>query len=200
MITVRQRRLPGMDEPVAELAVYFRTKTRLSDQELARLTLEARAADSRWDAIAAACGITTCKDLADVIYRITGETGVALLFSAAQEAVWQLTGSERRCPPLTWACPGCALQVTDRAPAGRPVPVEHRHARPALGWPATRPPRMVGAVSTCRPDLGLRTRLRPGAAALAARADHRRLPALGLARVLPSLPCRRRRRLGCSGL
>ena len=116
-----------MDEPLAELAAYFRVKTRLCDEELARLTLAARAAGSRWDAIAAACGVTTYKDLAGVIYRITGETGAELLFSATQNAVRQLTGSERRYPPLAWACPGCGQQVTDRAPAGRPVHVEHGH-------------------------------------------------------------------------
>ena len=39
------------------------------------------------------------------------------------------SGSERYYPPLTWACAGCGQQVTDRAPAGRPVHVEHGHAR-----------------------------------------------------------------------
>jgi hypothetical protein len=117
-----------MDEPVARLAAYFRTRTRLPDEELARLTLAARAAGRRWEAIAAACGITTCKDLAGVIYRITGHTGAELLFSATQDAVRQLTASERRYPPLTWACSGCGQQVTDRAPVGRPVHVEHGHA------------------------------------------------------------------------
>jgi hypothetical protein len=92
-----------MDEPVARLAAYFRTRTRLPGEELARLTIAARAAGSRWEAIAAACGITTCKDLAGVIYRITGHTGAELLFSATQDAVRQLTASERRYPPLTWA-------------------------------------------------------------------------------------------------
>jgi hypothetical protein len=72
MITVCQRRLPGMNEALGELAAYFRAKTRLPDEELARLTLAARAAGSRWDDIAAACGINTCKDLAGVVYRITG--------------------------------------------------------------------------------------------------------------------------------
>jgi hypothetical protein len=123
MITVRQRRLPGMNE----LAAYFRAKARLPDEELARLTLAARAADSRWDDMAAACGISTCKDLAGVVYRITGETGAELLFSATHEAVRQLAGSEHRYPPLTWACAGCGQQVTDRAPAGRPVHVQHGH-------------------------------------------------------------------------
>ena len=116
-----------MDEPLAELAAYFQANSRLPDEELVRLTIAARAAGSRWDGIATACGITTYKDLAGVIYRITGDTGAELLFSATQNAVEQLTGSERRYPPLTWDCPGCGQQVTDRAPAGRPVHVEHGH-------------------------------------------------------------------------
>src|SRR2546430_1134667 len=126
MITVRQRRLPGMDEPVAELAAYFRSGLPTAGGMSSPPHAASRPVKT-WPA--------------RLIYRITGETGAALLFSATQEAVWQLTGSERRCPPLTWACPGCALQVTDRTPAGRPVPVEHGHARAAPGWPATRPPR-----------------------------------------------------------
>ena len=116
-----------MDEPVAELAACFCRKTRLPDQDLVRLTAAARAAGSRWEAIAAACGIHSYEDLAGVIYRITGETGADLLFSATQYAVEQLTGSQRRYPPLTWACPGCGQQVTDRAATGRPVHVEHGH-------------------------------------------------------------------------
>jgi hypothetical protein len=94
---------------------------------LARLTAAARTADNRWDAIAAACGITTYKDLAGVIGWGTGQTGAELLFSATQHAIEQLSGGERRFPPLTWACPGCEQLVTDRAPAGRPVHVEHGH-------------------------------------------------------------------------
>jgi hypothetical protein len=120
-------KLPAVDEPLAELAAYFRAKTRLPDKELARLTLAARAAGSRWDAIAATCGVTTHKDLAGVIYRNTGDTGAELLFSATQDAVRQLTSSARRHAPLTWACTGCGQQVTERAPAGRPVHVEHGH-------------------------------------------------------------------------
>jgi len=117
-----------MEGALAELAADFRAKARLPDEELARLTLAARAAGSRRDAIAAACGIATYKDLAGVIYRITGDTGAELLFCATQNAVRQLTGSERRWPPLTWACSGCGQQVTDRAPAGRPVHAGHGHA------------------------------------------------------------------------
>ena len=116
-----------MDEPVAELAAYFGSKSRLPDQDLVRLTAAARAAGSRWEAIAAACGIHTYEDLAGVVDRITGETGADLLFSATQYAVEQLAGRQRRYPPLTWACPQCSQQVTDRAASGRPIHVEHGH-------------------------------------------------------------------------
>jgi hypothetical protein len=125
-----------MDEPLAELAACFQRKSRLPDQDLARLTAAARAAGSRWDAIAAACGVHTYQDLAGVAGRITGETGAELLFSATQHAVEQLTGSQRRYPPLTWTCPGCGQQVTDRAPAGRPGA---RRARPRTGLRPARP-------------------------------------------------------------
>jgi hypothetical protein len=117
-----------MGEPLAELAAYFRTRSRLTGEDLVRLTAAARSAGNRWDAIAAACGVRTYEDLAGVLYRITGETGAELLFSATQHALEQLTGGQRRYPPLTWACPECGRQVTDRAPAGRPVHVEHGHA------------------------------------------------------------------------
>ena len=161
-----------MDKPLAELAACFQSKSRLPDQALVQLTEAARAAGSRWEDIAAACGIQTYQDLAGVVYRITGETGADLLFSATQYAVEQLTGSQRRYPPLTWTCPQCGQQVTDRAASGRPVHVEHGHApglRPAGPRPGRRrrtPPRAGPP-----PDPALRTRGRPGAAALAARAD-----------------------------
>jgi len=106
-----------VDEPMTELAAYFRRNTKLPDQELIRLTAAARADGSRWDDIAAACGIKTHKDLGAVIYWITGDTGAELLFSATQYAIEQLTGSQRRYPPLTWACPHCGQQVTDRSVA-----------------------------------------------------------------------------------
>ena len=80
MITVGQRRLPGMDGPVAELAACFRAGARLPGEELARLALAARAAGSRREAIAAACGAAAYHDLAGVICRITGETGAASRF------------------------------------------------------------------------------------------------------------------------
>jgi hypothetical protein len=117
-----------VDEPLAKLAAYFRARIRLPDEELTRLTLAARAAGSRWDAIAAACGVTTYKDLAGVICQNAGDTGAELLFSATQDAVRHLTSGACRYPPLTWACAGCGQQVTERAPAGRPVHVEHGHA------------------------------------------------------------------------
>jgi hypothetical protein len=113
--------------PLAELAAYFRTTTRLPGEELARLALAARAAGSRWEAIASACHVSTYKDLAGVIYRITGESGAELLYSATQDAIRELSGTENYHPPLTWTCQPCGQQVTDCAPAGRPVHVEHGH-------------------------------------------------------------------------
>jgi hypothetical protein len=71
---------------MAELAGYFRRRSRVPDAELVRLTAEARSAGSRWDAMSTACGITTYHDLSGVIHRITGETGTELLFSAAHNA------------------------------------------------------------------------------------------------------------------
>jgi hypothetical protein len=88
---VPRPKLPAVDEPLAKLAAYFRARTRLPDEELTRLTLAARAVGSRWDAIAAACGVTTYKDLAGVICQNAGDTGAELLFSATQDAVRHLT-------------------------------------------------------------------------------------------------------------
>ena len=112
---------PAMDKPLAELAGYFRRKARVPDEELIRLTAAARAGGCRWEGLAAVCGIRTYQDLAGVIYRITGETGAELLFSATQYAVGQVTGSRDYYPPLAWACPHCGCQVIDRAPIGRPA-------------------------------------------------------------------------------
>ena len=123
-----------MNEPLAELAGYFRRKARLPDEELIRLTAAARAGGSRWEVMAAACGIRTYKDLARVIFRITGDTGAELLFSATQYAIGQFTGSRNYYSPPVWACPDCGAQVTDRAP--------ERSAGPCRAWPrcGLRPP------------------------------------------------------------
>jgi hypothetical protein len=132
----------SMDASLAELATHFRSNCRLPDQDLARLTAAARAGGSRRDAIAAACGVTTRSNLGDVIDRATGDTGAELLFSATQHAVAHLTGSQHYWPPLTWACPECGQQVTDRAlsrqrlfqpapslrPGGRPC------GQPSAAW------------------------------------------------------------------
>src|SRR5438552_2017472 len=83
------------------------------------------------DDIAAACGINTCKDLAGVLYRITGETGAELLFCATQEAIRQLADSERRHPPLTWACAGCGA-AGDRPRPGRATGTCRARPRPGL--------------------------------------------------------------------
>jgi hypothetical protein len=120
-----------VDEPLAELAAYFGARARVPDQELIRLTAAARTAGRRWDAIAAACGIRSYKDIAEVVSPACWEdsdTGAALLFGSAQYSLHKLTGSQTYFPPLHWDCPGCGQQVTDRAPAGRPIHVEHGHA------------------------------------------------------------------------
>jgi hypothetical protein len=62
-----------------------------------------------------------------VIYRNTGESRAELLYSATQYVIRQLSGTAHYQPPLTWTCQQCGQQVTDRAPAGRPVNVEHGH-------------------------------------------------------------------------
>jgi hypothetical protein len=124
-------RLAAVDEPLAVLAGYFRRKTRVPDAEVVRLTAEARAGGSRWDAIAAACGVQADEDTTAIVSRPSGRiptTGAGLLFRAAQYSAHQLTGGSMTYPPLTWICPGCKRQVTDRAATGRPVHVEHGHA------------------------------------------------------------------------
>ena len=55
--------------------------------------------------------------------------GGRALFRVTLHAVRKLTGSDSGCYcPLTWPCPGCGRQVSDRAADGRPVHVEHGHA------------------------------------------------------------------------
>ena len=124
-------RLPAVDEALAELAAYFRRRAVEPDQELVRLTAAARAGGSRWDAIAAACGVRGYKDIAGVVSLACwegSETGAALLFGSAQYCLHTLTGSRSRFPALCWDCTGCGQMVTDRAPAGRPVHAGHGHA------------------------------------------------------------------------
>ena len=62
----RPKRL-AVDEPLTELAAYFRRKSEMPGQELVRLTAAARAGGSPWGAIAAACGVQTDKDIAGVV-------------------------------------------------------------------------------------------------------------------------------------
>jgi hypothetical protein len=79
MITIRQLRLPGIDKPVAELAAYFGTKSRLPDQALVVLTADARTADSRQEATAAACGIHSYEDRRGRLGYWRGRRGPAVL-------------------------------------------------------------------------------------------------------------------------
>jgi hypothetical protein len=113
MVTLCQPRLPGM-EPMAELAAYFRSRSEVPQADLVRLAAAARAAGSRWEAIAAACGVQARKDAAGVIcqsYGLAGETGAELLFHATRRAVEEFTGS-RRYPPLR-------SRPSERQPYGR---------------------------------------------------------------------------------
>ena len=127
-----------MEESLAELAAYFRWGTQVPDEELIRLAAAARAGGSRWDGIAAACGVRDYRDITGVRTLPCwngSHTGADLLFSAAEHAVHQVTGSRGVFAPMSWPCPGCGQQVTDRACTGRPVHIEHGHAS---GCPAGR--------------------------------------------------------------
>jgi hypothetical protein len=112
-----------MEEPLTELAAYRRRKSEVPDEDLVRFTLAVRAGGSRWDDIAADCGVTARIDTDGVV----SQTGAEVLFQATQYAVEELTGSHRY-PPLTWPCSGCGQEITDRAAIGRPVHVELGHA------------------------------------------------------------------------
>jgi RNase P subunit RPR2 len=128
-ITVRQLMLPHMDEPLAELAGYFRAKSKVRDEDLVRLIIAARACGSRWDAIASACGVRTYEDAVEVVCQPSGiipRTPADVLFHATQHSAGRLSGG--RYQPLAWPCLECGRKVTDRAAVGRPMHVELGHA------------------------------------------------------------------------
>ena len=56
-----------VQDPLAELAGYFCRGTEVPDRELIRLAAAARAGSSRWDGIAAACGIRDDRDITGVL-------------------------------------------------------------------------------------------------------------------------------------
>jgi predicted RNA-binding Zn-ribbon protein involved in translation (DUF1610 family) len=125
-----------MQHPPVELVALFRRKPEVLDgglevldedfvrEDLVRLTAAARASGSSWDDIAAEFGAPARAHPSGVVYRTAAE----VVFRATQYAVARLTGSSRREPPLTWPCPGCGQEVTDRAATGRPAHVELGHA------------------------------------------------------------------------
>ena len=87
-----------MDEPVTELAVFFRDRIKLPDGELTHLTSAARAAGCSWDAMAGACGIRAYEDTAGIVAQPSGiipDAGADLLYRAAQYAKQKITGSRR---------------------------------------------------------------------------------------------------------
>jgi hypothetical protein len=120
-----------------------------------------------------------------------------LLFRATQYSAGKLTGS-RRYSRLTWPCPGCGRQVTDRAATGRPVRAELGRA-PGCAWPAR-----DWAVAEGRPDRLLRLILHSARGPVQRHWLGERFtddcPALRLARILPPLHRDRRRRLERCGL
>jgi hypothetical protein len=139
-------KLPAVDESLAELAAYFGARAQVPDQELILLTAAARAAGSRWDAIAAACGVRGYQDIAGVVRTVCwegSETGAALLFGSTQYSLHELTRSTSYFPPLRWDCPW--LRAAGHRPrTGRPAPSTSNSAtRPAApGLRLIRPPRL----------------------------------------------------------
>jgi hypothetical protein len=115
-------RLATGEDPLAELAAYFRRGTEVPDRKLILLAAAARAAGSRRDRIAAACGIRDYRDITGVVTLPCWrgpDTEADLLFSAVQHAVHKVTGSRGLFAPVSWPCPGCGQQVTGRAAACR---------------------------------------------------------------------------------
>jgi hypothetical protein len=129
-----------VDEPLTELAAYFRRDARLPDQELIRLTAAARAGGSQWDNIAAACGIKTYNDLGGVIYRFTGgnRRGAAVLCYPAR-------GRRPHRQPALLAAADLgmpAMRATGHRPCPKRTACPHRaRPRPGLCPPRPRPGR-----------------------------------------------------------
>lgn len=59
--------LREMEEPFAELAGYFRRRSKVPDAKLVWLTAAARASGRRLDAIAAGCGVRDYRDITGVV-------------------------------------------------------------------------------------------------------------------------------------
>ena len=88
-----------MDDPVIELAAYFRARIPVPDDELIRLTSAARAGGHSWAGIAAACGVTTVRDTDGIVSLPSGRiphTGAGLLYRATQGAVERVTADAGR--------------------------------------------------------------------------------------------------------
>ena len=96
----------------------------------AALASAARAGGSRWDGIAAACGVRDDRDVTRVLTLPCwngSDTGADLLFSAAQHAMHQVTGS-RSVRPDVLAVPGLRAAGHRPCPRQPPGPIEHGHA------------------------------------------------------------------------
>jgi hypothetical protein len=66
--------LADMDDPAAELAAYFQTRTPVPDDELIRLPSAARGAGHSWANIAAACQVRRRRDTEGVVTGADGRT------------------------------------------------------------------------------------------------------------------------------
>jgi hypothetical protein len=109
-----------MEEPLTELAGYFRQPVPPPDTDLLKLVSAARTAGHRWSALATACqpgaGIEESAGL-------LGTGAAARLF----RQVCDVCEATRHGPP-SWRCPDCRHPVTDPGPLGRPAHVELGHA------------------------------------------------------------------------
>jgi hypothetical protein len=112
-----------VDDPVAELAVYFQRKAMVPDDDLVGLTSAARAAGRSWSAIAAMCGVRVRQDTYEVITQpggIGAETAAALLFLGTRHALEQLADSRRY--HLDPARPSGTAPLVGRMNAGGALP------------------------------------------------------------------------------
>ena len=97
-----------------------------------------------------------------MVYRPFGlipGRGAGPLFRVTQHAIHKLTGSDSGYyVPLTWPCPGCGQQVTDRAAYCRPTHVEHGHkagcARDQAANDARRRDRLPGQIVHSEDSVG----------------------------------------------
>lgn len=117
---MRPAPLPPMEEPLAELAGYFRQQVPPPDADLLKLVSDARTAGHRWAALATACEPGT------EIEEPAGLLGTGAAWRLFHR-VYEISEAIRHGPP-SWRCPDCRHPVTDLGPLGRPAHLELGHA------------------------------------------------------------------------